>query len=900
MTLNYRFFIPFVLFFLFLIDGQAQRALTVEDLTAWQRVTDKVISDNGRWSAVTVAPWEGDATVYLYNHQKKEQAASYAPAGKNRFSFSSAYWLVEELPSKQETDSLKLRKTKKNDMPMNRLLIRHQAGGEERIDSIRSYRVANKADWMAYQRARKDSTLVVRSLNGEKEHRFPAVSEFAFATKAAILYYISQGDTLGTKAGIYSFDIENEKNSLLKEGDGLFKKATWDETGSNLAFLYREKNDSTSRAMELWLAGRNSPARKMIDRADAVLPEGWIISEEGGLRFFHDDNYIVLGTAPEPRQKDTTQLAEYRPNVQVWSWNEPVQYTAQVYNKERDLKKTYTAVYHIQRGQFLQVGTEEMPNVSLPWKGEYALAANTRPYSVSSMWEYDTRQDTYAVSLITGERCQILQADYNHPQLSPNGQFAYWYARRDSAWYTYEFATEKQYRLTTPDMFTAWDEQNDVPDYPSAHGAAGWAEKDAYILLYDRYDIWRFDPRGVEAPVNLTANGRKERINYRLVRFDREKQDIDLKETQLLTGFNETTKGSGYYEKKLTASSAPKTLLAGNYRLTTPVKAKEDKALLYTQETFEQFPEVILSDLSFKKSHPLTHMGEQQKDFKWGTAELVSWTSLDGKRLEGVLCKPVDFDPTKKYPMIVNFYERNSENLYGYHMPEPHRSTVDYHMYNSQDYLVFNPDVVYETGYPGESCYNCVIPGVMALIEQGFVDEQAIGAQGHSWGAYQVAYLATRTRLFAAIESGAPVVNMFSAYGGIRWGSGLARAFQYEHTQSRIGGTPWSAPREFMENSPLFTMDKVETPILIMHNDNDGHVPWYQGIEYFVALKRLQKPAWLLNYPGEIHWPMKMANREDFQKRMLQFFNHYLKKEPMPKWMQEGVPAVDQDFELGY
>ena len=192
------------------------------------------------------------------------------------------------------------------------------------------------------------------------------------------------------------------------------------------------------------------------------------------------------------------------------------------------------------------------------------------------------------------------------------------------------------------------------------------------------------------------------------------------------------------------------------------------------------------------------------------------------------------------------------------------------------------------------------MPGITSLIAKGYVNEKAIGAQVHSWGGYQVAYLATRTRLFAAIESGAPVVNMLSAYGGIRWGSGLNRSMQYEHGQSRIGGNIWEMPLQYIENSPLFNMDKVTTPILIMHNDADGHVPWYQGIEYFIALKRLQKPAWLLNYTGEPHWPMRLANRIDFQKRMFQFFHHYLQNAPMPKWMNEGVPAVDQDFELGY
>lgn len=259
-----------------------------------------------------------------------------------------------------------------------------------------------------------------------------------------------------------------------------------------------------------------------------------------------------------------------------------------------------------------------------------------------------------------------------------------------------------------------------------------------------------------------------------------------------------------------------------------------------------------------------------------------------------------EWEPNKKYPMMVNFYERNSETLYNYRMPEPHRSTIDYHLYNSNEYVIFNPDIRYVDGYPGESCYNCLMPGITMMIAKGYIDEKGIGAQGHSWGGYQVAYLATRTNLFSAIESGAPVVNMFSAYGGIRWGSGMARSFQYEHTQSRLGATPWSSPLRYLENSPLFTMDKVQTPILIMHNDADGHVPWYQGIEYFVAMKRLGKPCWLLNYTGEPHWPMHMANRIDFQRRMFQFFNHYLKNDKMPKWMSEGVPAVEQPFELGY
>ncbi len=264
-----------------------------------------------------------------------------------------------------------------------------------------------------------------------------------------------------------------------------------------------------------------------------------------------------------------------------------------------------------------------------------------------------------------------------------------------------------------------------------------------------------------------------------------------------------------------------------------------------------------------------------------------------------MLVKPDGFDPKKKYPMIVNFYEKSSDGLNDYRSLEPHRSQINYTFYANRGYLVFNPDIPYRTGYPGESCLNSVISGVTYLMNQGFVDEKRIGVQGHSWGGYQAAYLVTKTDIFRCAEAGAPVVNMFSAYSGIRWESGLMRQFQYEHQQSRIGGSIWEYPMRYFENSPLFSMDKVHTPVLILQNDNDGAVPWYQGIEFYGALRRLNKPAWMLNYNGEPHWPVKLQNRLDFQTRMQQYFDYYLKDGPMPRWMERGVPAMEKGILQG-
>ena len=876
----------------------ASKSLTIDDLVTWQRITDREISDNGKWVACKMEPWEGDATVYLYAAQGQE-TATFSPADKFAFSASSGYLVVTQTPGKSTVDSLKILKTKEDKMPMNTLVIYSVAGKKETIDSLKTFKLADEADWIAYQRGRKDSTLYVRSLDGSKTFQFPTVTDFQFAKKSDMLYYTSAAEG---EAGIFTLNPEKGSPALIKEGKGVFKQTTFDEKGERLAFLYCADKDSSYKALSLWLSEHNAPAKEIATRGNKAFPAEWVINENGMLQFSKSASRLFFGTSPEPRQKDTTQLAENRPNVQVWSWDEPVQYTVQNYNKEKDLKKSYQAVYNLGNGSIFQLANEELPNIQLGNEGDAALAllSTSRPYSLSSMWEARTRSDYYTVSLDNGERKQIAKADYGRFRLSPQGKYAYWYGETDSCWYTIALAEGKRYRLTTPESFPAWDEENDVPNHPYAHGAAGWTANDQSLLIYDRYDIWKFDPTAATPPINLTVNGRKEKLSYRLEQLDKEARFIDLGKPQLLKGFNETTKGYGFYNARLSAPAAPKTLLAGNYMLRSINKAKNTDDVIYTMETFQQYPDIHYSTLAFKKSVQLTHGDKQQEGFIWGTAELVSWISLDGRPLEGVIYKPANFDPNKKYPMMVNFYERNSETLYNYRMPEPHRSTIDYHLYNSNEYVIFNPDIRYVDGYPGESCYNCLMPGITMMIAKGYIDEKGIGAQGHSWGGYQVAYLATRTNLFSAIESGAPVVNMFSAYGGIRWGSGMARSFQYEHTQSRLGATPWSSPLRYLENSPLFTMDKVQTPILIMHNDADGHVPWYQGIEYFVAMKRLGKPCWLLNYTGEPHWPTNMANRIDFQRRMFQFFNHYLKNQKMPKWMSEGVPAVEQPFELGY
>jgi len=297
--------------------------------------------------------------------------------------------------------------------------------------------------------------------------------------------------------------------------------------------------------------------------------------------------------------------------------------------------------------------------------------------------------------------------------------------------------------------------------------------------------------------------------------------------------------------------------------------------------------------------HELKRMSNgdaQRAQFNWGTAELVAYKNTDGVPLKGLLLKPDNFDPKKKYPMIVYIYERLTQGLHTFRPPAPGTS-INPTFYVSNGYLIYMPDIVYTVGYPGPSALKCVLPAIQAVVDRGFVDENAIGIQGHSWGGYQIAYMVTQTNRFKAAAPGALVSNMTSAYSGIRWGTGLARQFQYERSQSRIGGSLWDYPLRFLDNSPLFRADRVQTPLLMIANDEDDAVPWQQGIEFYLALRRLNKEVYMFSYNGEKHGLRKRINQKDYTRRLQGFFDHFLKGAPSPEWMEKGIPYLQREKE---
>ena len=916
-----------ILFLLTISVSAQKKVLDHADFDIWNTIRSQSISNNGKFIMYSLEKGEKDRFLKIKD-EKANPIFNYDRVAGGQFTFDSKNALFTIKAWKDSITEMQRRKVKKANMPKDTLAIYNLSSKTlTKISDIKSYKVPEKwAGYVAYlldeikkpvskektkktdskakaKKVKKVSAkngyhLVVRNLTTQQEDTLKYVTSYSFAKEGKSLVYVSTGDTDAKNGGVYVMNLNNNQTTevFTANNKSTYYQLSFNDAGNKMAFVVdADTTKALVRPHQLYVWNGSGKAIEITDQNSAS--KGYRISSNGRISFSKDNSKMYFGLATQPIVKDTTLVNDEIVNVEVWAYDSPRLYTVQELQVNNDKRKSYLTAFHLNSNKVVQLATTEYPDATIGNEGnaENVLVSNSTPYMLESQWTGMRASDYAIVNSSTGNARTILTNVSGRVQLSPNGMFAYGYNSVDSTWFSYDIENNKKIDLTKGKVF--YDELNDSPNHPRSYGMAGWTKEDEALLIYDRYDIFKFNPKTGQS-TKLT-NGRATKTVYRYARLDREERFLDESKKWLLTTFNETSKNSGYYEFN-SKRNRGKQLLDGPYRYSNPIKAKDNENVLFTRQTFIEFPNIRISDLSFKKQTVVSDANPQQKEYNWGTIELHEFTSLEGKALKGLLVKPENFDPNKKYPMLVNFYERSSDGLHSHRAPSPGRSSINYSFYTSRGYVIFNPDIVYRDGYPGESAYNAVIPGITSLIDQGFINKDKIGAQGHSWGGYQVAHLATKTDIFAAIESGAPVVNMISAYGGIRWWTGLSRQFQYEHTQSRIGGTPWQYPMRYIENSPIFNIDKINTPILIMHNDEDGHVPWYQGIEFFTALRRLGKVTWMLNYNKEPHWPLKMQNRKDFNIRMAQFFDYYLKDTAKPTWMHRGVPAIEKGINQGY
>jgi dipeptidyl aminopeptidase/acylaminoacyl peptidase len=892
-----------------LMAGEGEKkVLTLDDYPLWKDIEEVTISDIGDWISYGYRPKGGDITLYIKNLENRK--VYEIPVGSDPVISSDSRWAAYKInPSKEEAE--KLRKEKKP-VTTKLELLDLRSGDKVTYAGTSSFVFSNDSGFFAVKKnktekdAKHDGTdLVLRKLETGQDLNIGNVGEFSFNHGGNMLAYTIDADKKAGN-GVYVLVLETGAIRSLDSGEADYAQLAWDDNGRESLMGYKKGNVLAvlkGKKPEKFLLkenqllifkgiGTDAPSKIVYDPAgDKGFPEGMILSEKGELTWSEDNARIFCGIkeqGPEPEKSDNPAA-----NVDVWHWKDERLQSVQKVEAERDRRFTYRSVFLLGPERFICLTDEAMRTIDISRTGKWAVGRDDKRYRLDVNRSMNTA-DYYRVDLDSGGRQPIVAMLPGRTQLSPDGEYFLYF--KDSHFWAYEMEKENTANISESAPVSFVDTEMDIPTDERPWGIAGWTKDGKGVIVYHKYDIWELKLDGSEA-ANLTRGaGDEKEIRFRYERLDSEEMYIDTSRPLLLSAYGERTKKAGYF--RLEPDDNLEELVYDDVmfgrRLT---KAKKADKILYTRETFVDFPDYYVSDSRFQDTVKVTDANPQQKDYAWGSRILIDYENSLGKKLQATLTLPAGYVKGKKYPMLVYIYETLSQRHHDYSMPtyddRPHMS-----LYASDGYLVLMPDIVYTVGTPGSNALDCVGAAVKKVIELGYADPGHIGLQGHSWGGYESSFIVTQSDMFACVVTGAPLTNMPSMYNILYKRTGDTNQGQIETGQGRFGRDvyPMKDLELYVSQSPMHHAAKITTPFLILHGTEDGSVDWNQGLEFYVAAKRLGKEVILLSYPGEPHHLRKEENQKDFQLRMKQYFDHYLKGTPAPDWMTNGIPYLEKKY----
>ena len=651
-----------------------KKPLTHDVYDSWKEITYSALTRDGNFAVYTVNPQDGDGKMVMYD-LKKDSQDSVHRASSIRITYDSKFVVFKINPQQELVKELRRQKKKKEDLPKDSLgLYNLSAKRVEKIPNVKSYKIPEKAaGWLAYQleeakpeKAKADTTkkakpkkvkknsndngytLVLRNLASNKETSFGYVTDYTFAKFGQGLLFSSTGNDSTLLPGVYWVDLSNEKMTTLLEGKNKQKYAglSTSEDGTQVSFV--ADLDTTKALIRYpklyhWKKGDVS-ASLIADEKNTAIPSEHIISADYSPVFSKDGTKLYFGIAPIPMVQDTTLLSEEIVKVEVWNGNDALIYPMQNVRLKQEQKRSYIASYLLANKKITPLATPEIPTLEFGDEGNAttALAETNVPYQKNITWEGGANSDVYAVDVTNGSKKLVAKSIKGNASLSPKANYAFWFDRQDTAWYTFTITSNQKQNLTQSLSVLFADEEDDHPDYPGPYGMAGWTEGDQKIILYDRYDLWACDPTGKTTPVNLTKIGREQKLVFRYQQLDPEERFIKNDQELILSAFNEITKASGFYSLSLKNGKLTK-LLMTDHAYGRLQKAELTDRILYTRENFREFSDVWMSTTTFASPKKISDANPQMKNYLWGNIEMVTWRSLDNIPLNGLLIKPENF-----------------------------------------------------------------------------------------------------------------------------------------------------------------------------------------------------------------------------------------------------------------
>ncbi|MBN2416732.1 S9 family peptidase [bacterium] len=918
-----------------------KRPLELWDMAEWKSIRSTALANNGEWFAWLAAPTEGDSKVYV---KSTTDTTSYAfdvgktSFGRILFSDDSRWVAFSVSPTTAESEKLEKQKKKSyNDMTLLDLV----SGDDTTFTKVSDFRFSGEnPGWLAMKKyapegkpekdAGKGTGLILHELATAKQLYFGDVAGYGFDKYGRYLVLLIDADDKAGN-GIQLRSMKTGVIQVLDNDDADYERLNWTDEGDGFAVLKGSKHDDYEEMLYSVLGfknlEKNQPVKVVFDPCEEPsLPDTFSVSPKQTPAWGENLTFLTFGireVALTDKAKERIRKEEEKkkadmekeaadstgtnadkkpekkvdgrddegdlPKMVIWHWRDKRLQSQQWVQETMDKNYSYDCYYNPAEKRFIRLSDDDVRHFTVMKNGDRAVGTDQDPYLPMGNMDGRRYLDVYTTDLKTGERDKILEKLRWYFGPSPEGTHLLYY--RDGDYYTFELKTGRSYNITkgAPVSFIDVEDDHNVKDPPIR--PQGWLKDDAGVLLSDGWDLYIVSVHGGKV-TRLTPDGREKQIRYqsRVLTYP-EEEGIDFSDPQYFSSYGEWTKKHGIIR---IVKNQAESLLWDDALFSRLMKAEDAGVFLYTRETNSDYPEYYVSDAGLARGRKLTDTNPQQKDFLWSAGlRIIDYVSENGDKLQGILYLPAGYEEGKQYPTIVYMYEKLSQRANAYPRPGIAGGGFNQAYYLSHGYAVFNPDIVFKVNDPGLSSVACIVPAVKAAIATGIVDKDRIGIHGHSWGGYQTAFIITQTDMFKAAIAGAPLTNMISMYSSIYWNSGGGNMAIFESSQGRFYGGYWDNLDAYTRNSPVYHAGKVNTPLIILHNDKDGAVDYNQGVEYYNTLRRLEKPVVMLEYKGENHGLSKMENKKDYMVRMKEFFDHYLKGEEAPEWWVKGVDHLD-------
>nr|WP_082586849.1 prolyl oligopeptidase family serine peptidase [Flavobacterium sp. Root935] len=844
-----------------------KRTLTADDYSKWGELSLDKLSPNGLWASYTLKYESRSDTLFVKN-TKSEKVYSIPSAYSGNFIEKN--WFI-------------CRSSK------HLQLINLDTGQKEIIHDATQYSYNSNSRQLVILLTRKDrdNELIVRTPEGIIKEQIYGVTQFLPSSNSKEIAYVVRTN-LGSTVNILTLSNINTIKKIASDTD-IFTDLIWQGNEKKALAFYTKTGDAVNAENILYyynLASSilyNSKKIQPIFLGDSV----YISSSHHKLKISDDLKHVFFIV-----QKKNAENNSNDGNAQLWYAN-----TSKIFPQEKNGKSTegvYLALWTPEDGKCRMISSDSLPQFMLTGKQHHAILFNTSKYGPN--YSEDDLSDFYIYDLNTGKKTLFLSKNNAHHLLvipSPEGKYISYF--RDQNWWIYNIEKKSHICLTQKTGTFFFHNNRQLPHNEEVYQQFGWTAGDNELLLYDDWDLWAFKPDG--RSFRRLTNGKESNTQFRHPAYSRVMRGkvnyngwileaVDLKKGILLERITEY----GTQGCDLLAINGNKNLVTSDKsRLDQLNQSADYTTLIYREEQFDLSPRlVVINRKGLKKV--LIQSNPQQLLFHWGTNKLISYKNKSGKPLKAVLYYPANYDPQKKYPMIVYIYEKLSNKFYSYFKPTL-QNGIGFNTtnYTTQGYFVLMPDITYEIGNPGISAVDCVVSAVNEVLNKDLVIPGKIGLIGHSFGGYETSFIITQTNLFATAVAGSAPTDLTSFYLSVGGATGKPDIWRFESQQLRMGNSLFADREGYMRNSPIEHVENISTPLLAWTGDADLAVKPDQSIGFFLGLRRLNKKHIMLVYPKEGHILSDSKNQKDLSVRLNDWFAYFLKNESPASWIEKGL-----------